>query len=31
VAWDFDIAVDPEAVERLDRERLPAGMVDPFH
>ena len=30
VAWDFDIAVDPQAVERLDRERLPAGVVDPF-
>ena len=30
VAWDFDLPVEPEAVERLDRERLPAGVVDPF-
>jgi hypothetical protein len=30
VAWDFDVAIEPEAVERLDRERLPAGVVDPF-
>lgn len=29
VAWDFDVAVSPR-VERLDRARLPEGVVDPF-
>ena len=29
VRWDFDIPVDPD-VERLDRRRLPDGVVDAF-
>lgn len=29
VKWDFDVAVDPE-VPRLDRRRLPEGVVDPY-
>jgi hypothetical protein len=28
VTWDFDIAVDPKQIVRLDRTRLPKGHVD---
>lgn len=28
VAWDFDIAIDPARLERLDRTRLPPGLND---
>jgi hypothetical protein len=30
VAWDFDLRIDPRAVARLDRSRLPRRTVDPF-
>ena len=28
VSWDFNVAVDPKRIERLDRARLPKGTVD---
>ncbi len=28
VSWDFSIKVNPAAIERLDRERLPKGIID---
>jgi hypothetical protein len=28
VSWDFDIAVKPKQIERLDRARLPKGHID---
>ena len=28
ISWDFDIAVDPKLIGRLDRARLPAGHID---
>ncbi|OPY86394.1 MAG: hypothetical protein A4E72_01674 [Syntrophus sp. PtaU1.Bin208] len=28
VSWDFSIKVDPAGIERLDRERLPKGIID---
>ncbi|SEL94052.1 hypothetical protein SAMN04489760_10171 [Syntrophus gentianae] len=28
VSWDFSIKVDPAGIERLDRERLPKGVID---
>lgn len=31
IEWDFDVAVDPRGIERLDRERLGKDVVDPFH
>ena len=30
IRWDFDIAVDPQTMPRLDRARLPDRVVDPF-
>lgn len=30
IHWDFDVAVDPERIPRLDRLRLPPEVVDPF-
>jgi hypothetical protein len=28
VSWDFDVAIDPAHVDRLDRARLPRGWID---
>jgi len=28
VSWDFSIKVNPAGIERLDRERLPKGVID---
>jgi hypothetical protein len=28
VSWDFDVRIDPPKVPRLDRSRLPRGVVD---
>lgn len=28
VSWDFDVTVDPARIDRLDRARLPKGVVD---
>lgn len=30
IHWDFDLPVDPDRVERLDRRRIPPGTSDPF-
>jgi hypothetical protein len=30
ITWDFDLRIDPRAVARLDRRRLPRRTVDPF-
>jgi len=30
IHWDFDIAVKPETIPRLDRSRLPKETIDPF-
>ena len=28
VSWDFDVAIDPRRIERLDRTRLPKGFIE---
>lgn len=28
ISWDFDVTVDPKAIDPLDRGRLPKGFVD---
>jgi hypothetical protein len=28
VSWDFDVAIDPTRIDRLDRTRLPEGYID---
>jgi hypothetical protein len=30
IHWDFSLAIDPKKMTRLDRHRLPPGVVDPF-
>jgi hypothetical protein len=30
IQWDFNIAIDPRTIVRLDRLRLPPGAIDPF-
>ena len=30
IAWDFDVAIEPHRVPRLERSKLPRGVVDPF-
>jgi hypothetical protein len=30
ILWDFNLAIDPRKIPRLDRLRLPRGVVDPF-
>ena len=30
IQWDFNVAIDPRKIARLDRHRLPRGVVDPF-
>ena len=30
INWDFDLSIDPEKIPRLDRVRLPKGVIDPF-
>src|SRR6267154_3224565 len=30
IQWDFNIAIDPRTIVRLDRLRLPPGVIDPF-
>ena len=30
ITWDFDLDIDPRTMKRLDRLRLPPGIVDPF-
>jgi hypothetical protein len=30
ILWDFDVEIDVERIDRLDRNRLPRGVVDPF-
>jgi hypothetical protein len=30
INWDFDVSINPEKIERLDRVRLPKGVIDPF-
>jgi hypothetical protein len=30
ILWDFDVEIDVERIDRLDRKRLPRGVVDPF-
>lgn len=30
IHWDFKIPVQPKAIARLDRSRLPKGTIDPF-
>lgn len=30
ISWDFDFQIDPREIPRLDRLRLPKGVIDPF-
>jgi hypothetical protein len=30
IQWDFDLAIEPERMLRLDRSRLPKETIDPF-
>jgi hypothetical protein len=30
ISWDFDVAVNPKQLHRLDRARLQKGFIDPF-
>jgi hypothetical protein len=30
ILWDFDLEIDERKLHRLDRKRLPRGIVDPF-
>ena len=31
INWDFDLLVDPEKIHRLDRVKLPKGVIDRLH
>jgi hypothetical protein len=30
INWDFDVAIEPRSIHRLDRTRLPEKTIDPF-
>jgi len=30
IHWDFDLPIEPERMDRLDRDRLPKDVIDPF-
>ena len=30
IAWDFDVTIEPQRGPRLERQKLPGGVVDPF-